>query len=85
VAGVIPVRQDCKDQRTVSVRSFFDAFSTFAYHHIDEGDAAAAKGHKATARDCYLRGALLLASRVHQSLDNRGALLKASPIDRRCS
>jgi alpha-beta hydrolase superfamily lysophospholipase len=45
--------------------SFFDAFSTFAHHRIDEGDAAAAEGHKATARDCYLRGALLLALAYH--------------------
>ena len=45
--------------------SFFDAFSTFAKRRIAEGDAAAAKGHKATARECYLRGAQYLSLAYH--------------------
>ena len=40
--------------------SFAAAFSKLAHRRIDEGDAAAASGHRATARDCYLRAACLL-------------------------
>ena len=40
--------------------SFFDEFSTLAKRCIEEGDTAAAKGHAAAARDCYLRAACLL-------------------------
>ena len=40
--------------------SFFDEFSAFAKRRIEEGDTAAAKGHAAAARDCYLRAACLL-------------------------
>src|SRR5215207_6443480 len=45
--------------------SFFDAFSEFAGRRIEEGDAAAAKGHSATARDCYLRAPALLGIAYH--------------------
>jgi hypothetical protein len=55
--------------------SFFDAFSAFAQHRIEEGDAAAAKGHNATARDCYLRAALFLAVAYHP--------LYGTPVDPR--
>jgi len=45
--------------------SFFDAFSNFAKRRIDEGDAALAKGHEVTARECYLRAAMLLGLGYH--------------------
>ena len=37
--------------------SFFDAFLALAKNLIAEADAAAAGGHRRTARDCYLRAA----------------------------
>jgi alpha-beta hydrolase superfamily lysophospholipase len=45
--------------------SFFDEFSALAKRRIEEGDAAAAKGHAAAARDCYLRAACLLGVAYH--------------------
>src|SRR5262245_45904121 len=45
--------------------SFFDAFSTFARRRIAEGDAARAKGHKSTARECYLRACQYLSLAYH--------------------
>jgi hypothetical protein len=45
--------------------SFFDEFSAFAKRRIEEGDTAAAKGHAAAARDCYLRAACLLGVAYH--------------------
>jgi pimeloyl-ACP methyl ester carboxylesterase len=45
--------------------SFFDAFSAMAHRRIDEGDAASAKGHSTTARDCYIRAASLLGIGYH--------------------
>jgi pimeloyl-ACP methyl ester carboxylesterase len=45
--------------------SFFDAFSAFARRRIAEADAAVAKGHDATARECYLRAAQLLSIAFH--------------------
>ncbi|MDQ6949708.1 MAG: alpha/beta fold hydrolase [Actinomycetota bacterium] len=35
--------------------SFFDALSGLARRRMAEGDAAAAKGHRVSAQDCYLR------------------------------
>jgi alpha-beta hydrolase superfamily lysophospholipase len=55
--------------------SFYDAFSQLAHRRIDEGDAAAAKGHHATACDCYLRAASLLAVAYHP--------LYGTPVDSR--
>ncbi len=55
--------------------SFYDAFTQFAHRRIDEGDAAAAKGHRATARDCYVRAALLLGVGYHP--------LYGTPVDSR--
>jgi pimeloyl-ACP methyl ester carboxylesterase len=55
--------------------SFFDAFATFARRRIEEGDAASAKGHDATARDCYIRAASYLAVAVH--------VLYGTPVDPR--
>jgi pimeloyl-ACP methyl ester carboxylesterase len=45
--------------------SFFEAFAAFARRRIEEGDAAAARGHRATARDCYLRAAGMLGVAYH--------------------
>ena len=45
--------------------SFFAAFDGLAQRRIEEAEAAAAKGHTATARDCYLRAALLLGVGYH--------------------
>jgi alpha-beta hydrolase superfamily lysophospholipase len=45
--------------------SFFDEFSALAKRRIEEGDTAAAKGHAAAARDCYLRAACLLGVAYH--------------------
>jgi alpha-beta hydrolase superfamily lysophospholipase len=45
--------------------SFFDEFSAFANRRIEEGDTAAAKGHPAAARDCYLRASCLLGVAYH--------------------
>ncbi len=45
--------------------SFFDAFSGLARRRIAEGDAAEAKGHHATAYDCYLRAAVSLGVAYH--------------------
>jgi pimeloyl-ACP methyl ester carboxylesterase len=45
--------------------SFFDEFSAFARRRIDEGDLAATRGHRATARDCYMRAAALIGIAYH--------------------
>lgn len=45
--------------------SYFDALNGFAQRRIDEADAATAKGHDASARECYLRGAMLLSLAYH--------------------
>lgn len=55
--------------------SFYDAFVAFAKRRIAEGDAAAAKGHRATAHDCYLRAAGLLGLAYHP--------LYGTPVDPR--
>jgi alpha-beta hydrolase superfamily lysophospholipase len=55
--------------------SFFDAFAALARRRIDEGDAAAAKGHRATARDCYARAAVFLGIAYHA--------LYGTPVDAR--
>ena len=55
--------------------SFFDAFVGLAKRRIEEGDAAAGKGHAATARDCYLRAALFLGLAYHP--------IYGTPIDSR--
>src|SRR5688572_28620100 len=55
--------------------SFFDAFSELAQRRIAEGDAAAAAGHPATARDCYLSAAAFLAIGYHP--------LYGTPVDPR--
>jgi hypothetical protein len=55
--------------------SFFDAFSALAHRRIEEGDAAAAKGHRTSARDCYLRAAGLLGVAYHP--------LYGTPVDGR--
>jgi alpha-beta hydrolase superfamily lysophospholipase len=54
---------------------FFAAFSGMAERRVEEGAAAAAKGHTATARDCYLRAALLLGVAYHP--------LYGAPVDPR--
>ena len=38
-----------------------------ARRRIDEGDEAAAKGHRAAARDCYLRAACFLGAAITPS------------------
>ena len=45
--------------------SYLDAFVTYARRRIDEGDAAAANGHRVSAHDCYLRAAALLGMAYH--------------------
>lgn len=55
--------------------SFFHAFAGYASRRIAEGDAAAASGHAATARDCYLRAAALLGVAYHP--------LYGTPVDPR--
>lgn len=55
--------------------SFYDAFASFAKRRIAEGDAALAKGHRATAHDCYLRAAGLLGVAYHP--------LYGTPVDPR--
>jgi alpha-beta hydrolase superfamily lysophospholipase len=45
--------------------SFFDAFVKLAHRRIEEGDAAAAKGHRVSAHDCYLRAASFLGVAYH--------------------
>jgi pimeloyl-ACP methyl ester carboxylesterase len=55
--------------------SFFEAFSALARRRIEEGDAAAAQGRPATARDCYLRAALFLGLGYHP--------LYGTPVDPR--
>lgn len=55
--------------------SFFDVLHAFARRRIDEGDAALAKGHVATARECWLRGAALLGLAYHP--------LYGTPVDPR--
>ena len=55
--------------------SFFEAFSGYATRRIEEGDAAAAKGHRATARDCYQRAAGILGLAYHP--------LYGTPVDPR--
>jgi alpha-beta hydrolase superfamily lysophospholipase len=55
--------------------SFFEGFSALARRRIGQGDAAAAEGHDASGRDCYLRAALLLAIAYHP--------LYGAPVDPR--
>jgi alpha-beta hydrolase superfamily lysophospholipase len=55
--------------------SFFEAFSQYAARRVEEGDAAAAKGHRVTARDCYLRAAAFLGVAYHP--------LYGTPVDQR--
>jgi hypothetical protein len=55
--------------------SFFDAFSRMAHRRIEEGDAAAAKDRRETARDCYLRASLFLGVAYHP--------LYGAPVDPR--
>jgi alpha-beta hydrolase superfamily lysophospholipase len=57
--------------------SFYDAFTRIAHQRIEEGDAAAAAGHRATAHDCYLRAALMLGVAYHA--------LYGVPVDARLS
>lgn len=45
--------------------SFFNAFSALATSLIAEGDAAAAAGHRLSARDCYLRASAYLGVGYH--------------------
>jgi hypothetical protein len=45
--------------------SFFEAFAGYARRRIEEGDLAAARVHRATARDCYLRAASFLGVAYH--------------------
>jgi pimeloyl-ACP methyl ester carboxylesterase len=55
--------------------SFFDAFSAMARRRIDDGDEAATMGHRAAARDCYLRAACFLGRAYHP--------LYGTPVDAR--
>jgi alpha-beta hydrolase superfamily lysophospholipase len=55
--------------------SFFDAFVRLARRRIEEGDAAAANGHRVSALDCYLRAASLLGMAYHP--------LYGTPVDPR--
>jgi pimeloyl-ACP methyl ester carboxylesterase len=55
--------------------AFFDAFDRFARRHIDEGSAALANGHRASALDCYLHAVALLGMGYHP--------LYGTPVDPR--
>jgi hypothetical protein len=55
--------------------SFLDAFDRLARRRIEEGDAAAANGHRVSAHDCYLRAASLLGMAYHP--------LYGTPVDPR--
>ena len=55
--------------------SFFAEFSAWAHRLIEEGDAAAAAGHRTTARNCYLRAAAYLGVGFH--------VLYGTPVDPR--
>jgi alpha-beta hydrolase superfamily lysophospholipase len=55
--------------------SFFDAFVGLARRRIEEGDVASAKGHSASAYDCWLRAACLLGMAYHP--------LYGTPVDPR--
>jgi alpha-beta hydrolase superfamily lysophospholipase len=55
--------------------SFFEAFTGLAHRRIDEGDAAAARGHPATAGDCYARATVFLGIAYHA--------LYGTPVDPR--
>jgi len=55
--------------------SFFAAFSGFAETLIEQGDQAASAGHRATARDCYLRASAFLGVAYH--------VLYGKPVDPR--
>lgn len=55
--------------------SYLDAFVKLAHRRIEEGDAAAAKGHRASAHDCYLRAASFLGIGYHP--------LYGTPVDPR--
>jgi alpha-beta hydrolase superfamily lysophospholipase len=55
--------------------SFFDAFVNLARRRIDEGESATAKGHRASAHDCYLRAACFLGMAYHP--------LYGTPVDPR--
>jgi pimeloyl-ACP methyl ester carboxylesterase len=55
--------------------SFFEAFSGFAHGLLEEGEAALAAGHTATARDCHLRAAAYLGVAYH--------VLYGTPVDPR--
>ncbi len=55
--------------------SFFAAFVGLARRRIEEGEAASAKGHRASAYDCWLRAACLLGMAYHP--------LYGTPVDPR--
>jgi hypothetical protein len=55
--------------------SFFEVFSGYAARRIEEGDAAAAAGRRATAHDCNLRAAAFLGVAYHP--------LYGTPVDER--
>jgi hypothetical protein len=55
--------------------SFYEGCRAIAEARIDEGDAAAANGHHATAYDCYLRAAAFLGVGYHP--------LYGTPVDPR--
>ncbi|HEX3460947.1 MAG TPA: hypothetical protein VHT49_08580 [Acidimicrobiales bacterium] len=55
--------------------SFFDAFTRLARRRIEDGEAAAANGHSASAYDCWLRAACLLGMAYHP--------LYGTPVDPR--
>jgi hypothetical protein len=74
-ADVGAVEQIATQVKPGDDRSFFDAFAAMAHRRIDEGDAAARKGHKATARDCSIRAASLLGVAYHP--------LYGTPVDPR--
>ncbi|HUQ62645.1 MAG TPA: alpha/beta fold hydrolase [Acidimicrobiales bacterium] len=55
--------------------SFHDSFVKLAHRRIEEGDAAAAKGHRVSAHDCYLRAVCFLGVAYHP--------LYGTPVDPR--
>jgi alpha-beta hydrolase superfamily lysophospholipase len=55
--------------------SFFDAFVALARRRIEEGEAASARGLRASAYDCWLRAACLLGMSYHP--------LYGTPVDAR--
>lgn len=55
--------------------SFFDAFAGYARRRIEEGEAAFARGHRASAYDCWLRATCFLGMAYHP--------LYGTPVDPR--